>query len=268
MQNSGTRRIITFIFIAMVVLTAAMTISTFIHNDIITKQRFTIPDDVELVQKETLEGNISDDAPVAVISTSLGDMAAELYPQFAPDTVANFTELAESGYYDGTYIYEVEKGIHFGGGSKYSDKPFSEDYDKEREMVGPEITKNLWPFKGALLSCGLTHPTIWRGQETFSGSRFMACGSINYTDDEKKLFSESGDKSGVNDMFLKYGGTPNVSQLITVFAQIFDGWDTLDAVLNAETMEKTQLPVSSIEITKVSVMSYGEYKEYTENTES
>ena len=101
-------------------------------------------------------------------------------------------------------------------------------------------------------------------------------------------------------MFLEYGGTPNVSKQLTVFAQIFDGWDVLDSILNEETEAEAQLkkikaksgsegsakvkdsktdedeandyvetskPVKDIEIKTVKIMSYADYKAQSADTE-
>jgi cyclophilin family peptidyl-prolyl cis-trans isomerase len=47
------------------------------------------------------------DNPVAVIETSMGKIAVELFPKEAPDTVANFVKLIEKGYYDGVIFHRV-----------------------------------------------------------------------------------------------------------------------------------------------------------------
>lgn len=265
--NSTVKKAVNILFAAMAVFTAAMIIVSIVNAGK-RKQAFQIPEDIELVQLQTLEGNIADDAMITVISTDLGDIAAELYPQFAPETVANYQKLSESGYYDGTFIYEIEKGIHLGGGCIYNDGSLPDGYDKNTEMVGPEITKNLWPVKGAVMSCGLTHTTLWSGQETFSGSRFLVSGTINFTEEEKNQMLDAQGNTRVADMFIKYGGTPNVAQQITIFAQIFDGWDVLDSLLTAEADEETGRPLQDIEIKTTNICTYMEYKEAKEKTES
>lgn len=266
-NNSKMKKLVNFLFVAMAVLTVAMIVASIV-NASKRKQAFNIPEDIELVQLETLRGNIADDAMITVISTEYGDMAAELYPQFAPETVENYKSLTESGYYDETFIYEVEKGIHLGGGCVYNDGSLPDGYDKSVETVGPEISKNLWPVKGAIMSCGLTHSTLWRGQETYSGSRFLISGSIEFTDEIKTQMLDMQGNTKVADMFIEYGGTPNVSQQITVFAQIFDGWDTLDKLLAVPVADSTFKPVEDIEITGISICTYSEYKDIKEKTES
>ncbi|MBI3288286.1 MAG: peptidylprolyl isomerase [Elusimicrobia bacterium] len=47
------------------------------------------------------------DNPVAVIESTLGPIAVELFPKEAPDTVANFVKLVEKGYYDGILFHRV-----------------------------------------------------------------------------------------------------------------------------------------------------------------
>ena len=37
----------------------------------------------------------------AIIKTNRGDMSFELFPQYAPKAVENFTSHAKEGYYDG-----------------------------------------------------------------------------------------------------------------------------------------------------------------------
>lgn len=261
------KKILNIVFAAMVVFTVAMTVAS-IYNYIDRRNNLAIPEDLELVQLDTLEGNIADDAKIAVISTEYGDLAAELYPQFAPETVANFIKLADSGFYDESFIYEIQNGICLGGGCRYNDGSLPDGYEKKSEMIGPEITKNLWPVKGAVMSCGLTHSTLWRGQETFSGSRFLVSGSINFDDEVKKVFEGIKGADGVSEMFLKYGGTPNVSQQITIFAQIFEGFDALDSLLAVTVDKENSRPVNDIEISSIKVMPYAEYKGMKENKAS
>jgi len=46
----------------------------------------------------------------------LGTIRFELLPEIAPKTVANFIELAEKGFYDGTYFHRVIPGFMIQGG--------------------------------------------------------------------------------------------------------------------------------------------------------
>jgi cyclophilin family peptidyl-prolyl cis-trans isomerase len=54
--------------------------------------------------------------PIVKIMTSKGDITVELYEDEAPNTVANFIELAESGFYKGMTFHRVINGFMAQGG--------------------------------------------------------------------------------------------------------------------------------------------------------
>ena len=55
--------------------------------------------------------------PIATITMENGaKIVCELYPDIAPNTVANFVSLAQSGYYDGLIFHRVIAGFMIQGG--------------------------------------------------------------------------------------------------------------------------------------------------------
>ena len=67
---------------------------------------------------------------VAVISTNDGDIVVRLLPELAPSTVAQFVELARSGFYMRTTFHYVTPGFILGG------DPFSKDNDPMNDGLG------------------------------------------------------------------------------------------------------------------------------------
>lgn len=56
--------------------------------------------------------------PMVTISVKdFGDMVFELYPEYAPETVQNFMDLAESGFYKNLTFHRIYKGFMIQGGS-------------------------------------------------------------------------------------------------------------------------------------------------------
>jgi peptidyl-prolyl cis-trans isomerase B (cyclophilin B) len=53
---------------------------------------------------------------VAVVTTSLGEMVLEFWPDVAPGHVENFKKLAKEGFYDGTAFHRVIKDFMIQGG--------------------------------------------------------------------------------------------------------------------------------------------------------
>ncbi len=56
----------------------------------------------------------------AIIKTNKGKIIIKLYPKDAPNTVANFAHLANSGFYDGLKFHRVIPGFMAQGGCPYS----------------------------------------------------------------------------------------------------------------------------------------------------
>ena len=61
----------------------------------------------------------------AIIKTSFGNIKFNLVPDIAPETVRNFSQLAKSGFYNGTLFHRIIPGFMIQGGdpnTKNSDK--------------------------------------------------------------------------------------------------------------------------------------------------
>jgi peptidyl-prolyl cis-trans isomerase B (cyclophilin B) len=80
------------------------------------------------------------DGPHDVAVLEMGDLGTiriELYPELAPKSVARFVELAEQGFYDGTYFHRVIPGFMIQGGD-----PNTKDLDPRNDGRG-RWEKNL-----------------------------------------------------------------------------------------------------------------------------
>ncbi len=63
---------------------------------------------------------------VAVIKTSEGDMVVQFWTDAAPQTIANFKQLARLGFYEGTTFHRIVKGFMIQGGDPLSKDPAKE----------------------------------------------------------------------------------------------------------------------------------------------
>jgi peptidyl-prolyl cis-trans isomerase A (cyclophilin A) len=54
--------------------------------------------------------------PVVILTTTLGEITIELYPDKAPITVENFLSYVDSGFYDGSIFHRVIPGFMIQGG--------------------------------------------------------------------------------------------------------------------------------------------------------
>lgn len=101
----------------------------------------------------------------AVIKTDKGDMVAELYPQETPQTVANFANLAKSGFYDGLNFHRVIPNFVIQGGCPYGSGIGGPGWRIKCECVGQKRKHN----RGSL---SMAHA----GRNT-GGSQFFVCHS-------------------------------------------------------------------------------------------
>lgn len=219
----------------------------------------TVPfdmDNIKLIQYEIP----ADDAPVVVYETSLGTFKAVLYPDEAPKYCKYFQKLVNDGYYDGTHVFIVEKGVYFMGGSKTENGVTNEDTDETQ--VSQELSENLWPFKGALMAYGNEEGWFFN-KKVQSGSRVLFVNSVEFTDEFIKEMDSVDANKDVTEAFKEKGGVPNFSQQYTVFGQVYDGMDIYDKICDYDVIdvEKENLqPVDDIVFEKVYISTYKDNK--------
>lgn len=216
------------------------------------------PDTMELIQLEPPK----DGDPIAIVNTTLGEFRFVLYPEQSPNAVKNFTELAQSGYYNNTYVFSSESGAYSAVGSKLKNGEMPQDYDKSRELVVRELNQNLWTFRGAICSLNTTVDRSFKervlgGGTYFNGSRFAVINSIEFDDEIKQALLEDTDNEKLGQAFIDNGGIPNFAQQMTVIGQTYEGFDVIDALSNLETessgiynIPKEDIMINSIEISE------------------
>lgn len=220
-------------------------------------------EDIELIQFDAPEKGDT----IAVIHTTAGDMTYRLFPEQCPETVRSFTALAENGAYNDTFVFRVEPEIFFSAGAADTDGNVK-NADAECERIPQELSPKLWPFRGSL--CALTtttdsgfFKTLLGKQKTFTGSRFLVADTIEMTDEIKEGLVNDESNEGqklIGNAFIEHGGIPNYSQQITVFGQLIEGSEILDAITSAEVTgeENAKRPVQEIRITSIEIGKYGE----------
>ena len=123
------------------------------------------------------------DKEVAVLETSMGKIVLEFFPGAAPKHVANFKQLARSGFYNGTKFHRVIPGFMIQGGD-----PNSKDNDRTNDGTGNSGTKvpaefNAIPHKRGILSMA-------RSQDPNSASCqfFIVVKDSNFLDNQYSAF--------------------------------------------------------------------------------
>ena len=99
----------------------------------------------------------------AIIKTEKGDMKVEFYHNDAPNTVANFIKLSESGFYNGLTFHRVIPGFVIQGGCPNGTGAGGPGYTINCELTGD----NQFHDRGVL---SMAHA----GRNT-GGSQFFIC---------------------------------------------------------------------------------------------
>ena len=97
--------------------------------------------------------------PIATIEMANGDvMTLELYPDVAPNTVANFIELANSGFYDGLIFHRVIPGFMIQGGDPQGTGMGGPGYAIKGEFSANGFENKLSHERGVISMARAQHP--------------------------------------------------------------------------------------------------------------
>ncbi len=188
----------------------------------------------------------------AVIETDAGTITAVLYPEYAPNTVQNFINRANEGYYNGKDIYCVlEKSIFMAGA--FDDKRNSGATD-DGQPIANEYTADLWPLKGAICS--------FSGRIGYGDSRFMVMNERELSDESMEQLREFRNKNDqalpeeLLTAFREKGVVIDFAGAYTVFAQTIDGFDVIDRICSANVSGDLSIPDPPIYIKSVTIGEY------------
>lgn len=228
------RRFIKMILLLTLIM-GSLTISLMVLARIRDKNNTYITIDIGTMKLVQLEDPKEGD-PIAIIDTSVGEIRMVLYPQYSPNAVKNFTDLAEKGYYDNTYVFDSQDGAYAGCGAKNQNGTVGDDTD---ERIERELHQDLWPFRGAVCMINTEYSRTLKekflgGGTYYCGSRFNIINSIKFTDDISEELRESSPSKALADAFITKGGIPNFSQQMTIIGQTYEGLDVVDKLASLE----------------------------------
>jgi Peptidyl-prolyl cis-trans isomerase (rotamase) - cyclophilin family len=166
------------------------------------------------------------DNPVATITMKDGGIiTAELYPEVAPNTVANFIELANSGFYDGLIFHRVIPGFMIQGGDPVGMGVGGPGYCIKGEFSQNGFTNDLKHTRGVLSMARSQHPDS-------AGSQF----------------------------FIMHADAPHLDGGYAAFGMVTDGMDVVDAIAAVQ-RDANDKPIEDVVIESIRVDTKG--VEYT-----
>jgi peptidyl-prolyl cis-trans isomerase B (cyclophilin B) len=118
----------------------------------------------------------------SVMSTSKGDITIEMFPDAAPNTVANFYVLAKDGFYDGLSFHRVIPGFVAQGGCPLGTGTGGPDW-----RIACELKGNPHKHKTGALS--MAHA----GRDTGGSQFFLVLAPQSHLDGQHTVFGQITD---------------------------------------------------------------------------
>ena len=178
------------------------------------------------------------DTIVTISFKIFGDVKIKMFPKEAPKAVENFTTHAKEGYYDGLTMHRIINQFMIQGGDPKGDGTGGESIWKT--PFENETVDYLLPIRGALCMANA-------GPDT-NGSQFFIAQT------EKADTSTLGSLTIKQaEAFEKYGGCPWLTGGYTVFGQVYEGMDVVDAIAKVETDTDTGKPKTDVVISHIEV---------------
>lgn len=139
--------------------------------------------------------------PIVTIEMENGKiMKAELYPEIAPETVKNFVELIQKGFYDGTIFHRVIPGFMIQGGDPEGTGMGGPGYSIKGEFTSNGFQNDLKHTAGVLSMARAADPDS-------AGSQF----------------------------FIMHQDSPHLDGDYAAFGKIIEGMDVVNEIAETET---------------------------------
>ncbi len=182
---------------------------------------------------------------VATMKTNMGDIKIRLFADLAPKTVENFTTHAKNGYYDGLVFHRVIKDFMIQGGDPTATGCGGESiWGKAFE---DEFCVDLHNLRGAL-SMANSGPCT-------NGSQFFIVQASDVDPGFISQMAQLTDRGFPTETVENYkavGGTPWLDFKHTVFGQVYEGMEVVDAIASVKTARGDK-PVEDVVINSIEI---------------
>lgn len=181
---------------------------------------------------------------VAVMHTTMGDISIRLFPEHTPKTVENFVTHAKNGYYDGITFHRVINDFMIQGGDPTATGCGGESI--WGRSFKDEFHPDLHNLRGALSMANA-------GPNT-NGSQFFIVQAKTVAPQllaQMKQIPDSFPAQTVEN-YTAVGGTPHLDYRHSVFGQVFDGMDVVDAIAAVKTGYGDK-PVEGVKIISIDI---------------
>ncbi len=186
---------------------------------------------------------LKDNETVVTIKTTMGDVKMRVFPEKAPKAVENFLAHAKEGYYDNVLFHRVIKDFMIQTGD-----PTGTGYGGESiwgEDFQNEVNLELFHFYGAVSMAN-------SGGTCSNSSQFFIVQNNYVSADILSQMEKGGWPKEAVEQYAQVGGTYWLDTKHTVFGQVIEGMDVVDAIANVAVDHKDK-PREDVMILKIEV---------------
>lgn len=188
---------------------------------------------------------------VAIMTTNKGVIKLQFFPEQAPKTVENFITHSKEGYYNGLIFHRVMNDFMIHGGDPTGTGAGGESI--WGQYFVDEFSPQLKNFRGAVSMANIDKANTNGSQFFIVQKSTVAQTEIDYYIQQGFTFSENVQKA-----YKEFGGTPWLDNKHTVFAQVYEGLDVVDAIAAVSVNSSSSKPLEDVIIEKIEIVPYEE----------
>lgn len=201
--------------------------------------------------------------PIATIEVKdYGTIKVELYPEIAPNTVANFIKLSNNGFYDELTFHRIVKDFMIQGGDPLGNGTGSPVFsDIRNDVVKDSDDDKAYSIKGEFAYNG------YEKNKLKFEKGVLAMARSSYTSLSSSLTEESYNSAGCQ-FFITTEDSTNLNGLYCAFGKVIEGMDVVSKIADAEikveenedensSSTEQSTPVNPPVITSIRVETYG-----------
>lgn len=194
----------------------------YVTNTIIKRQNFFVQNPIATIEVE-----------------NFGTIKIELYPEYAPETVANFIALANNGFYDGLTFHRTIPDFMIQGGDPNGDgtgnatlrdlgQDSDDEYTIEGEFIANGDNRNTLKHERGVISMARSDYSYYSTSLATEGYNSASCQFFITTEDSQD----------------------SLDGLYAAFGKVTEGMDVVDAIANVEVETREAQTDSSSELTQ------------------
>lgn len=170
---------------------------------------------------------VAEDNPIAIMETSMGTVAFELYMDKAPITAKNFIDLAKIGYYDELIFHRVISGFMIQGGDPNGDGTGGHAAEYHSGLGNP------------------TDPETWSIPDEFDDDlKHDSAGIVS--------MANAGANTGGSQFFITVAPASWLDGVHSVFGKVLDGQAVVNAISEVDT-DSDDRPLEEVQINSIRI---------------